>query len=584
MMNKFRLTDSRWLSVMILLCIFYTCAYGKAGFKDFYRSWTDSPPDTLVMQGTKAIRKGDMELALMFFNMAIRSHDKDASEREQRGYVLAYLNAGSIFYSEYSDYQQAYNCFMNALEICRRFGLSGYEPYIYANIGNIYIDLNDSDGAMAYYFKALSGSLSRRDWYVSSVVSSNVFFHVLKTGQLDGCSRLLRMFGKVRIPDSNPNGRYLNIYLRVLRSVLSGSYAQAVAGLDDMMKGVDKSVYEDPELLIVMLRQSKAYLYSYLGLYDKGVEECAACEKLMNENGINRSGLKEVYEIMSQLLYSKGDVSLAYEYLKKAGASADGMETGARLSKVSAMQSMYKLDKNNAEMDEMTREGNLRNLVIAVLAVALAGLAALLVVMYRNSRKLKQKNRLIYARTMRLLDDSKSDCRRIMDYENRIAACNAEIERLRSIRDACGGSGTDDDGAEADIRGADAGETPGESLDLATYNLVSKVFEVMEDGEDIFRPDFSIDMLAAMVGSKPKYVSRAINLCCKKNFRTVLSEYRIREVCRRFSEKDKYGGYTIEGIAMSVGYNSRSAFISAFKRIMGITPSEYIKAGVAHGS
>lgn len=574
----------RVLLVLVPLCMFNILMSGKTELEKFYGRWTGTPPDALVEQGATAIKHGDMELALMFFNMAIRNYDKDAPDSEQRSYVQAYLNAGSIFYSEYSDNQQAYNCFMNALEINRRLGVAGYEEYLYANIGNIYIDLNDNDSAMSYYFKAMSGSLSRRNWYVASVVASNIFFHAVKSKQLHGCSGLPGMLDKVRIPDNDPNGRYLNIYRRVLRAMLAGRYGDAVSGLDDMIEVADKSVYEDPVLLIVMLRESKAYVYSYLGLYDKGVEECVICERLIQQNNINKSELKEVYEVMSQLLYSKGDVSLAYTYLKKAGSCMAGMETKARNSKVSAMKSMYKLDKQNAEMDVLTREGNLRNLVMAVLAVALAGLAVLLVVMYRHGRKLKHKNRLIYIRTMKLLDESKADYRRIMEYENRIAACNAEIDSLKSSAAGHSCAETEADGKEN--TGADVPEdkefAAGSAPDAAMLNIMSKVFEVMEDGSDIFLPDFSIDKLAAAIGSKPKYVSQAINSCCKKNFRTILSEYRIREVCRRFSEKDKYGDYTIEAIAMSVGFNSRSVFIAAFKRIMGITPSEYMKTGLVH--
>ena len=66
-----------------------------------------------------------------------------------------------------------------------------------------------------------------------------------------------------------------------------------------------------------------------------------------------------------------------------------------------------------------------------------------------------------------------------------------------------------------------------------------------------------------------------INDTFQKNFKTLLNESRIREVCRRLSDEDNYGQLTIAAIANEVGYNSMNNFITVFKRITGMTPSKY---------
>lgn len=39
-------------------------------------------------------------------------------------------------------------------------------------------------------------------------------------------------------------------------------------------------------------------------------------------------------------------------------------------------------------------------------------------------------------------------------------------------------------------------------------------------------------------------------------------------------------GDSVEVIALELGYSSSSAFIAMFKRIMGVTPKEYVKMNV----
>ena len=58
------------------------------------------------------------------------------------------------------------------------------------------------------------------------------------------------------------------------------------------------------------------------------------------------------------------------------------------------------------------------------------------------------------------------------------------------------------------------------------------------------------------------------------NFNSLLNEYRIKEACRRLGGN---ANMTIEGIAESVGFKSRTSFGALFKSITGLSPSAYQK-------
>ena len=57
----------------------------------------------------------------------------------------------------------------------------------------------------------------------------------------------------------------------------------------------------------------------------------------------------------------------------------------------------------------------------------------------------------------------------------------------------------------------------------------------------------------------------------------MVGRYRIKEACRRINDTKNFGHLTLETISEGVGFKSRSTFINAFKRQVGLTPSEYIK-------
>jgi AraC-like DNA-binding protein len=107
--------------------------------------------------------------------------------------------------------------------------------------------------------------------------------------------------------------------------------------------------------------------------------------------------------------------------------------------------------------------------------------------------------------------------------------------------------------------------------------LLRKIRFVMEDVETFCNPDFSLPMLAKMVDSNTFYVSQVINSTYNENFRTFIYEYRVKEAMNRLVDTETYGCYNIHGIAESVGYKSTSNFISAFKKVTGMTPSLYKK-------
>ena len=119
-----------------------------------------------------------------------------------------------------------------------------------------------------------------------------------------------------------------------------------------------------------------------------------------------------------------------------------------------------------------------------------------------------------------------------------------------------------------------------QSSSLQSYEkeeLIEKILNIMQNVEEICSSSFSSDRLSELVGSNNRYVSQVINEKFECNFNALLNRYRINEACRRLSNDDEYACYTTEAISESVGFKSRTTFINSFKKIIGLTPSQYQK-------
>jgi AraC-like DNA-binding protein len=87
----------------------------------------------------------------------------------------------------------------------------------------------------------------------------------------------------------------------------------------------------------------------------------------------------------------------------------------------------------------------------------------------------------------------------------------------------------------------------------------------------------SLSELAKKTSASPHHLSQVINEKLDKNFFELLAWYRIEEAKKIISD-DISSKLTVEDISDMVGYNSKTAFNNAFKRLTGSTPSEYRKS------
>lgn len=107
--------------------------------------------------------------------------------------------------------------------------------------------------------------------------------------------------------------------------------------------------------------------------------------------------------------------------------------------------------------------------------------------------------------------------------------------------------------------------------------LYDKIRHYLKNEKPYLIPDITIKEMAEKMDTNTHYLSENINRNFGNSFTGLINEYRVKEACKLMLEENM-DNVTIESIAYDAGFNSKSAFHVAFKKITGVTPSFYIKS------
>jgi AraC-like DNA-binding protein len=103
---------------------------------------------------------------------------------------------------------------------------------------------------------------------------------------------------------------------------------------------------------------------------------------------------------------------------------------------------------------------------------------------------------------------------------------------------------------------------------------LEKLRQLMDQAMLFTDPGLKLSALAKKLGLPSHQVSKLINEKFGKTFHDYVNEYRVKEFISRINQ-DKNKPYSIYGLALDVGFNSKSSFNAAFKKFTGRVPSDY---------
>ncbi|WP_298838269.1 AraC family transcriptional regulator [uncultured Roseobacter sp.] len=112
------------------------------------------------------------------------------------------------------------------------------------------------------------------------------------------------------------------------------------------------------------------------------------------------------------------------------------------------------------------------------------------------------------------------------------------------------------------------------SLSAEASERIARKLRAAMEADHLYRnPDLSLWALARHTGASPNYISQTLNEKIGLSFFDFVNGYRVAEAQNLLTMTDR----SVLTITYDVGFNARSSFYSAFKRLTGQTPSAYRK-------
>ena len=550
-------------------------------YNEIYELLKFLPSQKLITDGDEYYEKQVLDSALICYTLVSSRYTKEMPAPHKRLCAHAYHYSGNIHYVMYN-YVQAQTMYFKALEICQESGDSLQLPRIYNNLGKVYAVFGDFKKGRDYYTKAYDGARSSSDKELKIKILNNLLGLYSNVRDSENLEYYLDLCEQLQKEDSVKS--IFNYLAKGWISQLKGNPRQAVKYQKQALWLAD-SLKLPPQYACSALNNiSEAFSdmqrYDSVEYYLKKCADIAIQEGLLDVQG-------NVYRELSEIYSNRNDIKSFFHYSKLYQQINDSIRSMQGYRSISNIEFLFEVNRLNRfitgmQTEQMLKEVRLKNQqqIMNVILVAFFIAVSLLIAVYLQKRKLQHSYREIFMRNKEIIESEKQAKEHYKVFQNEIQKKDLEIAQLQGeIRQTLPANEeyvsdnmVDDDDITEDM----PAKYQGSSLTKEQKDrLLSSINKLMDTTLEFCNPDFTLERMAALTKSRPKYVSQVINETYGKNFNRYVNEYRIKEARLRLTDITNYGNYTVKAIAQSVGFRSNSNFNTLFKELTGITPSMY---------
>ena len=109
---------------------------------------------------------------------------------------------------------------------------------------------------------------------------------------------------------------------------------------------------------------------------------------------------------------------------------------------------------------------------------------------------------------------------------------------------------------------------------VQSESIHQRLLQLMEKEKPFLDPELTLHSLSERLGVSPNHLSQVINGRLNRSFFDFVNENRVQEAIRLLADPESTR-LSVLGIALDSGFNSKSAFYTAFRKHAGMTPTRY---------
>ena len=564
-------------TLLVVMCMF---CYGARDAVSDYARLSKLSSDSLLRLGRKYYADNQPNQAMTCFTIVSERYREGMTPDDTELCLRAINNMGCVFRFFYYDYTQSYEAFNRGLIISNDVGNEPMRLILMSNLSELldeYAARYSSEQMEKQAWEMMDQCIIKGYETQNWAVMVTAFFNMTNLNydaKIDKYSFILSK----GIPDDIDNLKYVRLQYRALEAMQQKKYDAARRYFEQQLNAID--VKEQPELNILPAYLNIAKTYEQQNDLVRAVEyvrkalDRAQQDSVPDYEQICFKQLSDYYKLMDQQPLSR-------EYYIKYLEKKEQMQA-MRLSTVGEMNYIQQLRQEELKAEKMAARQRLQLFWLifgSALLLILAGSALLL---YRKNRQLLFSNQSLFRKNQEVMRAEETEHQLRKEFEQKLQLYHDNQQRLEQLSAEQIEEAHENEHAAhlSDPTSQPSPSTPQKKYSKSNLSdeqratLIYRIQEALNNPDVICSNDFS---LAKIVGSNTAYVSQVINEQYEQTFSTVVGRYRIKEACRRINDTKNFGHLTLETISEGVGFKSRSTFINAFKRQVGLTPSEYIK-------
>lgn len=542
---------------ILFLLVLVGTTVSTANANDNYKTLSDIPPRVLYDKGIYFLQQQNKpDSALVYFTLLSSRYPNSVKDKKDRQICIAAMNtAGQIYMDYYHNLNKAYQLFLQSQDYSKENGfddISGFNLLCLANLSylrnGMVLKGNDYKSVVENYRKAYWFSVKAKAY--NAIVPSliNMVYIAFSEGSVYHTQSEIDQFLKLNLPDKTTSVLFARNLCMAMKSWISKDKKQALRHIEEMHNTIDERQSDRRQASLLMIYYVTKYNFFRLSNQPEKAMFCLKTYEHAADSLHSDNDLLDIYRQYYIFYLRKGDTPLASRFELAFYRLKDKIINETGMPSLEQTRFFYELSRIQKQVEEDKVARTIQLILLVGTTIILLLLLIVLYQIYKKYKAEKENNRILYESNVKMLT-SERQTEKLMKY-------------------ASDGKGKREDNRQKYVNSSMSEDEKD--------NLFDRICRIMTTSKEIYSDQFSLSRLSELLGEKENNVSQTIGEKYHGNFYSLLCEYRINEACRMFNDR-QFASYTIEAIAQSVGYKSRTNFSKNFKSVTGMTPSAYQK-------